>query len=131
MIYRPAKHIGGTIGMEFDALWQALQRVQVIGATQTTRGTVLRPAAGTVGAANLPSFVGPPVLVSGNIQVTVSGSYDEALWFKNGALIKTETSPPAGGLLSMPAPAPAAGIYHVIIRSPLNIPIWSKQLTLS
>ena len=53
MIQRPQKRIGGSIGLEIDAIWQAMARLEVRGAEgvdvdQTTRGTVVRVALETV-----------------------------------------------------------------------------------
>lgn len=47
MIQRPQKRIGGSIGLEIDAIWQAMARLEVRGAEgvdvdQTTSGTVVR-----------------------------------------------------------------------------------------
>ena len=50
MIQRPQKRIGGSIGLEIDAIWQAMARLEVRGAEgvdvdQTTSGTVVRARA--------------------------------------------------------------------------------------
>ena len=59
MIHRPQKRIGGSIGLEIDAIWQAMARLEVRGGgglevDQTTSGTVVRVALETV-ATELPA----------------------------------------------------------------------------
>ena len=59
MIQRPQKRIGGSIGLEIDAIWQAMARLEVRGGgglevDQTTSGTVVRVALETV-ATELPA----------------------------------------------------------------------------
>lgn len=48
MIRRPPKRIGGAIGLEFDALWEAVASAGIVSGAgveidRTTRGTVVRP----------------------------------------------------------------------------------------